>query len=594
MNRLTAITAALALFCVGAAQAQTSPGLVSPNQVVAGPSSGVNPGLPSGRTLVGADIPFLGTMATQNANNVDITGGIVTGLPTPTGSADAATKMYVDSVAAGLIIHSQALLATAAALPTNTYNNGTAGVGATLTATTNGALTVDGVLTTTSIRIVVKNEATIANCGGGSVVGCSNGIYVVTTVGDGSHPYVLTRATDANTPGPGSPTEIGLGTFVFVISGTANGNTGWSVNSVVTTIGTSAINWVQFSGGSASGVTSLGGMSGILSCGSNISCTGSTVSVAAAGSNGQVQANNSGVLGGLTNTQLSALINPFSSSLSGAVPSSGGGTTNFLRADGTWDAPIACCAGYQTSGISTVPLTGGTVSSQGILNNSIALFNTASTYNNQGTLSSYVDFSSITNPGSCCFASSNFAIGVKSGTGAPNAFPTALATSVNDFSGDNNETISLSVANTKNNGAGVGTSFGIGLQMFDDTTGTITRNMVGMELDLFGSGSRQGQNNGLTIFCLSNATPHFCGQGSFITTDGSSAFDWGYRVKGNISTAGAAFDTSTANLQSNIALFMDPLQRIQWNNLHGPYITYNASLIRFEFNIDGTVVGHIP
>jgi hypothetical protein len=41
----------------------------------------------------------------------------------------------------------------------------------------------------------------------------------------------------------------------------------------------------------------------------------------------------------LTQTQLTALINSFSSTLSGATPASGGGTTNYLRADGTWDVP---------------------------------------------------------------------------------------------------------------------------------------------------------------------------------------------------------------------------------------------------------------
>lgn len=41
----------------------------------------------------------------------------------------------------------------------------------------------------------------------------------------------------------------------------------------------------------------------------------------------------------LTTTQLTTLVNAFSSSLSGAVPASGGGTTNFLRADGTFAAP---------------------------------------------------------------------------------------------------------------------------------------------------------------------------------------------------------------------------------------------------------------
>lgn len=43
----------------------------------------------------------------------------------------------------------------------------------------------------------------------------------------------------------------------------------------------------------------------------------------------------------VTSTQLTADLNVFSSSLQGLVPSSGGGTTNFLRADGTFAAPPA-------------------------------------------------------------------------------------------------------------------------------------------------------------------------------------------------------------------------------------------------------------
>jgi hypothetical protein len=41
----------------------------------------------------------------------------------------------------------------------------------------------------------------------------------------------------------------------------------------------------------------------------------------------------------ITNTQLTADLNLFTSSLQGLVPASGGGTTNFLRADGTFAAP---------------------------------------------------------------------------------------------------------------------------------------------------------------------------------------------------------------------------------------------------------------
>jgi hypothetical protein len=43
----------------------------------------------------------------------------------------------------------------------------------------------------------------------------------------------------------------------------------------------------------------------------------------------------------LTATQLTTLVNTFTSTLSGAAPASGGGTTNFLRADGAWTAPTS-------------------------------------------------------------------------------------------------------------------------------------------------------------------------------------------------------------------------------------------------------------
>lgn len=41
----------------------------------------------------------------------------------------------------------------------------------------------------------------------------------------------------------------------------------------------------------------------------------------------------------LTATQATALLNTFTTSLKGLAPASGGGTSNFLRADGTWTAP---------------------------------------------------------------------------------------------------------------------------------------------------------------------------------------------------------------------------------------------------------------
>lgn len=46
-----------------------------------------------------------------------------------------------------------------------------------------------------------------------------------------------------------------------------------------------------------------------------------------------------GVVEDLTGTQATTLLDVFTTSLKGLAPASGGGTTNFLRADGTWAAP---------------------------------------------------------------------------------------------------------------------------------------------------------------------------------------------------------------------------------------------------------------
>lgn len=59
------------------------------------------------------------------------------------------------------------------------------------------------------------------------------------------------------------------------------------------------------------------------------------------GASGNYLYDNAGAVGEKTATQLTADINAFTSSLKGVAPASGGGTTNFLRADGTWTAPAA-------------------------------------------------------------------------------------------------------------------------------------------------------------------------------------------------------------------------------------------------------------
>ena len=130
--------------------------------------------------------------------------------------------------------------ATAAALPACTYANGTAGVGATLTASANGALTVDGVVQTANNRILVKNQ----------VAALQNGIYVVSQVGTGSLPWILTRSDDFDGSSTGTVDSNDLTGAFNTVAGTTNNDTLWISNPSVTpfVFGTSTITWSQVTG----------------------------------------------------------------------------------------------------------------------------------------------------------------------------------------------------------------------------------------------------------------------------------------------------------------------------------------------------------
>jgi len=194
-------------------------------------------------SIVIDDITIDGQSITTTAANKNInltphgTGTIIV----PSGYEDRAgfqnqslaNKAYVDQVAQGLDTKPSCRVGTTADLSA-TYNNGTAGVGATLTATSNGALSLDGISPVVNDRVLVKNQTTASE----------NGIYTVTTVGDGSTAFVLTRATPED-----QPAELSGGAFVFVEEGTLNANNGYTfTHTGAPTFGTTDLDVAQFSG----------------------------------------------------------------------------------------------------------------------------------------------------------------------------------------------------------------------------------------------------------------------------------------------------------------------------------------------------------
>jgi hypothetical protein len=106
-----------------------------------------------------------------------------------------------------------------------TYNNGAAGVGATLTnAGTLAAISIDGVALNLNDRVLIDNQTNAAH----------NGVYYVSTVGDGATAWVLTRTTDTDSYGASDPNSLGEGDAFFV----SEGDTGAGELNVMNTSGT--------------------------------------------------------------------------------------------------------------------------------------------------------------------------------------------------------------------------------------------------------------------------------------------------------------------------------------------------------------------
>ncbi len=149
------------------------------------------------------------------------------------------TKAYVDDATSnGFHVHTPVLVATTGNLTAN-YNNGSSGVGATLTNSgTQVALSIDGVSMNVNDRVLVWQQTS----------GLQNGVYVVTTVGSGSTNWVLTRAADADTAGENNPDELGGGDYFFVQSGATLGYHSFiCTNTDTITFGTTAITFSEFS-----------------------------------------------------------------------------------------------------------------------------------------------------------------------------------------------------------------------------------------------------------------------------------------------------------------------------------------------------------
>ena len=208
----------------------------------------------------------IGTTAVSLGGSTLTPAGItsVTVTQDPTQALQLATKQYVDATVSNVNYHEPVQVASTVAY-TVTYNNGSSGVGATLTnAGAQAALVVDGVtMTATDVtngtRILIKNQSS----------GGQNGVYVLTNEGSVSTNWSMVRSTDMDTAGSGA-NQVGPGDTFYVIAGSSQATTNWvQTTELPITIGTTALVFVQ-----------VGGPSGGYTFGTGLQLIGSTVSIA--------------------------------------------------------------------------------------------------------------------------------------------------------------------------------------------------------------------------------------------------------------------------------------------------------------------------
>jgi hypothetical protein len=223
--------------------------------------------------VVQSQFTSMNVTGTATINVATLTSGTIS--TAANAATDIVNKAYVDNaVAAGVHFHEPVRVESPINLNA-TYNNGTAGVGATLTnAGTQVALVIDGITMVVADRVLVYEQTNQTQ----------NGVYVVTSIGSGATNWVLTRSDDANTYVTDSPDGLSEGSTFFVQEGATGAGETYTCNTTGTiTFGTTNITFAQVS---SAQIYSAG--TGLNLSGTTFSIANTAVTPATYGSSGQI------------------------------------------------------------------------------------------------------------------------------------------------------------------------------------------------------------------------------------------------------------------------------------------------------------------
>ena len=520
-------------------------------------------GLTGALTITSAGTNTNINLKPNGTGNIDANSTFITNLKDPTNNQDAATKYYVDTIAQGLHVHQAAYVATTDTLDSATggtvsYNNGTSGVGATLTTTGTFNLIDGGNVQTVGTRILVKNEANAA----------WNGVYTYST------PTVIIRATDFD-----NSADVMGGDFLFVTSGTTLADTGWvQTTDAPVTIGTSPIVFAQFSG---AGSYTAG--TGLTLTGSTFSISNTTVTTGSYGNGDAVSTftvNQQGQLTAAGSTSIAAN----AANLTGTALASGI-TTSSLTTVGTLSNLIANgninltgASNVSLGAVGNVKITGGSsgqvIQTDGSGNLSFVSISSSSISNgnsnvNIGTANGNVTISAVGNTTITVTGTGANITGYANISGnlvAANANLGNLA-SANYFTG-------TLTTNAQPNITSVGTLTAL------DVTGNITNGNI--------TGGNLVSANYFTGTLTTNAQPNITSVGTLSNLSVTGNITNGNITGGNLVSANYVTGTLTTNTQPNITS-IGALSNLEVSgNISANYVAFSGGAVSNRSNVSVT------